>query len=194
MRGEKSGPGSSPLPMRGSPPRARGEAHPVLYYAATPRITPACAGRSRGYQGDEGRRWDHPRVRGEKHHLFHRGQNRLGSPPRARGEDKVKHRRIRLGGITPACAGRSRAWHKEHGKDTDHPRVRGEKTRFPLLPFPLPGSPPRARGEVAYVAENERVARITPACAGRSQTGAGNLRSARDHPRVRGEKPSTAFA
>ena len=50
-----------------------------------------------------------------------------GSPPRVRGEDRFHRHLVKVGRITPACAGRSEydAFRKT-GKQ-DHPRVCGEK-------------------------------------------------------------------
>ena len=50
----------------------------------------------------------------------------------------------------------------------DHPRVRGEKcSRINSLREDM-GSPPRARGKVKLCAEDNKLVRITPACAGKS--------------------------
>ena len=49
-------------------------------------------------------------------------------------------------GITPACAGISRAMPFHDGMLWDHPRVRGDKFRLPPCNTAYGGSPPRARG------------------------------------------------
>ena len=53
----------------------------------------------------------------------------LGSPPHARG--KAPDRQLGCGqrGITPACAGKSRADALVKYHCWDHPRMRGEKTK-----------------------------------------------------------------
>ena len=66
--------------------------------------------------------------------------------------------------ITPACAGKSRAWPGTTPCRRDHPRVCGEK------------SP--ADDELG----------ITPACAGKSWVATENRTIHGDHPRVCGEK------
>ena len=92
----------------------------------------------------------------------------LGSPPRARGEG-IQRRDGFIG-------------------MTDHPRVRGEKSRAARI-FRAPvGSPPRARGEAPAADRIPLSRRITPACAGRRMPNLPNCVVSKDHPRVRGEK------
>ena len=50
-----------------------------------------------------------------------------------------------------------------------------------------PGSPPRVRGILAMQHDDEQLKRITPACAGNTQTSAGGGPQLWDHPRVCGE-------
>ena len=72
------------------------------------RITPAYAGKSVLCSSGFSRKWDHPRVCGEKIGIKRQRANELGSPPRMRGKEypanshQPKHR------ITPAYAGKSR--------------------------------------------------------------------------------------
>ena len=72
----------------------------------------------------------------------------------------------------------------------DHPRMRGEYV-FDLFEFSaIMGSPPHARG-ILYAEDVEEVApRITPACAGNTNTRKEGVKSNRDHPRMRGEYPA----
>ncbi len=158
-------------------------------------ITPACAGRtSLGWLSMCGR-WDHPRVRGENV-VFDRppGVHR-GSPPRARGE----HRRPSLAchphRITPACAGRTAPLVGTNIRNSDHPRVRGENVAGLGFLDPVPGSPPRARGERHCRPRKHRKMGITPACAGRTIRRLVPGTPPWDHPRVRGENhPQPASA
>lgn len=67
-------------------------------------------------------------MRGEKiffEILF--GKNR-GSPPHARGKEPSHHAHMVVVRITPAYAGKSPAGPARPCTDTDHPRMRGEKT------------------------------------------------------------------
>ena len=70
MRGEKSTCCTACWTASGSPPHARGKAPGHAEVIVQPGITPACAGKSRqGKQQRAGGR-DHPRMRGEKHHIL----------------------------------------------------------------------------------------------------------------------------
>ena len=111
-------------------------------------ITPACAGKSVTYVCRDRRGWDHPRVCGEKSIFRRQRAQHLGSPPRVRGKglDNVLFwTRMR---ITPACAGKSRAWPGTTPCRRDHPRVCGEKSPAVEMPMTILGSPPRVRGKV----------------------------------------------
>ena len=105
---------------------------------------------------------------GEKGGKNHEIRHHLGSPPRVRGKGIRKRRQQHILGITPACAGKSRA---------------------PIgVQVPVQDPPPRVRGKVTVGWVPFSLFRITPACAGkRGPTGAGRA-PARDHPRVCGEK------
>ena len=50
-----------------------------------------------------------------------------GSPPRVRGKEDFQHLWLEGFGITPACAGKSRAAKRRWVYVWDHPRVCGEK-------------------------------------------------------------------
>ena len=97
-----------------------------------------------------------------------------GSPPRVRGKPLYTSTRSELSRITPACAGKTKFYPHQKKEEQDHPRVCGEN----LNPFThssaVVGSPPRVRGKptVSYFFGN--FARITPACAGKTQGGKGN--------------------
>ena len=91
---------------------------------------------------------DHPRVCGEKVHVFNIVCNGLGSPPRVRGKDSFV---ISSWGFT-----------------RDHPRMCGEKhmvTRALTLSL---GSPPHVRGKATGAGPATAGRGITPACAGKS--------------------------
>ena len=65
MRGEDTKPTSAELNKLGSPPHARGRLGPPFGLGAQRRITPACAGKTRGYNFVLRVASDHPRMRGE---------------------------------------------------------------------------------------------------------------------------------
>ena len=91
----------------GSPPRVRGK--DGLFSASFTgfRITPACAGKSRDRPRLHHGSGDHPRVCGEKAVRVIVTMDFTGSPPRVRGKDPLLSFYIGVGGITPACAGKS---------------------------------------------------------------------------------------
>ena len=172
----------------GSPPRVRGEVALVSWTVLAGGITPACAGRSALKDLTDEIKQDHPRVCGEKCIVHTIGQIRRGSPPRVRGEAVfMRLSRWRVG-ITPACAGRRVAYSAGCYTTEDHPRVCGEKSQLTLEVCNNPGSPPRVRGEVYAPVRRASCDRITPACAGRSDTAGHGFGAAKDHPRVCGEK------
>ena len=155
----------------GSPPRVRGEV--VRHDVGIPerRITPACAGRSKVFALILKRAEDHPRVCGEKSYLFCCLSGRLGSPPRVWGEAHHPPGTTAKLGITPACAGRRNLMFLSCYSRQDHPRVCGEKRPCTGRFFSRTGSPPRVRGEGPLAVPGIGAAGITPACAGRSQSG-----------------------
>ena len=108
-----------------------------------------------------------------------------------RGEerrDRLRHGRRR---ITPACAGRRLCNSGAVRLVEDHPRVCGEKRSPSRISGSIEGSPPRVRGEDGAQRKNERLRRITPACAGRSVHRATIHTATADHPRVCGEKSAS---
>ena len=127
-------------------------------------------------------------MRGEKPEPFQATGGQVGSPPRARGEERACGKHRALHGITPACAGRSCKYSSPLLVDGDHPRVRGEKRLCTNVVVYRPGSPPRARGEVVTMIHQYNIHGITPACAGRRCAFPLHPGRAWDHPRVRGEK------
>ena len=154
------------------------------------RITPACAGNSQALNTLSPLLEDHPRVCEEQRIHSPAVAVLVGSPPRVRGT--VVHGG--LGdvddGITPACAGNSiRPLHGPPG-GSDHPRVCGEQPCCMTRQMRLHGSPPRVRGTGPFCGEQEKLSRITPACAGNRFGGASWNAVRHHHPRVCGEQVS----
>ena len=91
-------------------------------------------------------------------------------------------------GITPAYAGKRHNDRNGQVTEKDHPRVCGEKSRSGLnLPRSW-GSPPRMRGKVKTPQKGLQGPRITPAYAGKRPLASLTTSTAKDHPRVCGEK------
>ena len=105
--GENVGGGCAPARLHGSPPRMRGKRRGWLCARATPRITPADAGKTaeRRICSDSGQ--DHPRGCGENKPRPSRFRPAPGSPPRMRGKRFTFRCRFPLVGITPADAGKT---------------------------------------------------------------------------------------
>ena len=110
-----------------------------------------------------------------------------GSPPHARGRLEAGHGHLDELGITPACAGKTDGVFGECGRDLDHPRMRGEDVDKFIFPVANKGSPPHARGRHLDDRVWVRGERITPACAGKTESAGGKPVVKRDHPRMRGE-------
>ena len=111
----------------------------------------------------------------------------MGSPPLARG---IRHIITCCGcgnGITPACAGNTPEDETSGLPFKDHPRLRGEYIPVLAPPPPAKGSPPLARGIHMSFKTSTSGPRITPACAGNTDSGGCNGKSNKDHPRLRGE-------
>ena len=94
-----------------------------------------------------------------------------------------------VGGITPACAGKSPQRAHCSPVPWDHPCVCGEKIEMPYELLLKEGSPPRMRGKGSRQLHSSAAVRITPARAGKSQARKAAAAVRRDHPRVCGEKP-----
>ena len=172
----------------GSPPRVRGKAIGDIWEMASPRITPARAGK-RNYSDDSV--WnlrDHPRACGEKLSLDSCVQIPVGSPPRVRGKVVTAAGVPGSPGITPARAGKSDLIKNGIAYLEDHPRACGEKaSRAPPVSSGT-GSPPRVRGKAWFCLPEYNRLRITPARAGKRAWRLWARPCGRDHPRACGEK------
>ena len=127
-------------------------------------------------------------MRGEQQWLMLICLMLLGSPPLARGTDKVLTHSFTFRGITPACAGNSRHWICAGLCRWDHPRLRGEQQCFKKSSVDAMGSPPLARGTAIYIFFHRLTPRITPACAGNRREAFCAAAVGKDHPRLRGEQ------
>mgnify|MGYP000870533973 CR=1 FL=1 len=115
----------------------------------------------------------------------------VGSSPHTRGARGRVHRHRRPVWIIPAYAGSTGFSSIRYSSAWDHPRIRGEHDVHVHLRNDIPGSSPHTRGApfrdgITYVEK-----RIIPAYAGSTESGPTEVLAARDHPRIRGEHPST---
>ena len=151
-------------------------------------ITPAYAGKRKHAADVRSVEQDHPRLCGEKFLSCRHKYLNVGSPPPMRGKVKYACKEWNRPGITPAYAGKRRKNRDSYNGKKDHPRLCGEKncqhTQFQIVI----GSPPPMRGKVLEVCKMKVGIRITPAYAGKRGVVVTPLCSARDHPRLCGEK------
>ena len=179
--------------LKGSPPRMRGKGRcrppvpPVL------GITPACAGKRMRLFRLFRPTGDHPRVCGEECQPGPRSPGWVGSPPRMRGRVSAGATLPRLGGITPAYAGKSFQPFFHPPRWRDHPRVCGEEHHPTQSSAGSRGSPPRMRGRAVWKDIKHAEQGITPAYAGKRDKLAIALIGAEDHPRVCGEEDQTKY-
>ena len=160
---------SSPIGRQmGSPPRMRGKGEVEAGKESVDRITPAYAGKRGRCPRPAGRRWDHPRVCGEKIRARLHPRFLVGSPPRMRGKERKRCCTATGTGITPAYAGKRSAGREFGTAAWDHPRACGEKAFLGEDAGGQPLSPPRMRGKGNVSHYHEQEPRITPAYAGKS--------------------------
>ena len=151
------------------------------------RITPARAGKTSGLSWTVTETGDHPRACGENHVEPFLPWVDAGSPPRVRGKRFRDADRLRLEGITPARAGKTRTKGCNSLGRADHPRACGENS---FVKFPIKmslGSPPRVRGKLYLLRDSLDRIGITPARAGKTRSSILNTVSRKDHPRACGE-------
>ena len=125
--GEKNPDTCESYVQEGSPPRMRGKDGTGYKLVQIVGITPAYAGKSAFRYLESRRRWDHPRVCGEKGSKMILSGLRPGSPPRMRGKAAIAARQAPAARITPAYAGKSVKLRFALHNQRDHPRVCGEK-------------------------------------------------------------------
>ena len=106
----------------------RGKDFRTASVGATPRITPAYAGKSIIHKKSVYSMWDHPRLCGEKFAVVNNQIVPLGSPPPMRGKVPQFYFSQTVYRITPAYAGKSYKLALRASWNWDHPRLCGEKS------------------------------------------------------------------
>ena len=190
MGGEKREEKQAGNNWEGSPPHGRGKAAFVVRFNSSHRITPAWAGKSSNRKSVEAMARDHPRMGGEKVVVLNLVRFYPGSPPHGRGKAHELRTLPRAIRITPAWAGKRHKAVLSSGRNGDHPRMGGEKQMFTMDLHGARGSPPHGRGKVYGCCDGVEMMRITPAWAGKRLVTDTGRWSARDHPRMGGEKRS----
>ena len=165
----------------------RGKPDNPCTHSTAAGITPADAGKTSRCRCCRCRCWDHPRGCGEN--PIRDSQNKItrGSPPRMRGKLCQELHGLLDRGITPADAGKTNTCPDCYTAAEDHPRGCGENARKDFSAARYEGSPPRMRGKLKQTNGRLSMTRITPADAGKTQSGGRGLLLCRDHPRGCGE-------
>ena len=129
----------------------------------------------------------HPRVCGENGGIAEGKPQPGGSSPRVRGKLSVAAFLIAIGGLIPACAGKTRASSRPSSLYRAHPRVCGENSPSHPASYTARGSSPRVRGKPSSKLNPRLFRGLIPACAGKTVSFQGMNALKPAHPRVCGE-------
>ena len=175
------------IPGTGTPPLARGKLPeiPVCFFKL--RNTPACAGKTQNRRDTDGPSKEHPRLRGENLKAPIGTLAVQGTPPLARGKHGPLLQTQQMVGNTPACAGKTWSPAPDSTNGWEHPRLRGENDQALNGSNVRSGTPPLARGNLAFPWAGMSMSRNTPACAGKTKNSLTNVGIKAEHPRLRGE-------
>ena len=111
----------------------------------------------------------------------------VGSSPRVRGKRAGDGEDAGLGGLIPACAGKTSASRSRTRSAWAHPRVCGENCGRHPVPSWNVGSSPRVRGKLLLGLGGLGVRGLIPACAGKTPSPTTGRPRLSAHPRVCGE-------
>ena len=192
IRGEHAAKARDELSLTGSSPHTRGALQLVYFGVVGAGIIPAYAGSTQVGRILTYVAPDHPRIRGE-----HRRQGLIvgqgagssphtrGAPPEAAGQDRKRR-------IIPAYAGSTGGRVQGDRTGWDHPRIRGEHRERRSYGAWRVGSSPHTRGAPGVALGVVPHTGIIPAYAGSTPVPGGSSATRRDHPRIRGEHPTTS--
>ena len=153
----------------------------------SPRLIPACAGKTRVNNASTRRVRAHPRVCGENFDFCPYRWAGSGSSPRVRGKPRGYMTITAAQRLIPACAGKTRLSRPGSLWRRAHPRVCGENfANLTGLRFGK-GSSPRVRGKRQECWLSPGRSRLIPACAGKTSIWLLTSSMRRAHPRVCGE-------
>ncbi len=207
VRGENATFARSAASGIGTSPRAWGKQAVKTWIEQAGRNIPTCVGKTRGRARRQGRRPEHPHVRGENTYPPPLCRPLRGTSPRAWGK------RPREGGGSPPHGTSPRAWGKPHlplgrgfdmrniptcvGKtvrdlvsltlNPEHPHVRGENQIGANPIVGLLGTSPRAWGKRTQGFRALLRVRNIPTCVGKTWRRVDEIFSTTEHPHVRGE-------
>ena len=150
-------------------------------------LIPAHAGKTGGLVPDLRAARAHPRSRGENAVLERVDGEGAGSSPLTRGKHHVSAPRVRLVGLIPAHAGKTRRRTRFTSSRWAHPRSRGENMQPRATASSLVGSSPLTRGKHWGHHTTIDINGLIPAHAGKTKERTRGRRVFRAHPRSRGE-------
>ena len=166
------------LPERhvGSPPLARGKPQQGRESSDCARLIPAHAGKT-SFRGRTSRLCPvHPRSRGENKFGWPLPDLTSGSSPLTRGKLALCSLETAQGRFIPAHAGKTCFSSARRGRQTAHPRSRGENQIPILRAFSPGGSSPLTRGKLIAGDRCRVRVRLIPAHAGKTGGGRSHYR------------------
>ena len=135
----------------------------------------------------------HPRVCGENLPEHAPEDWETGSSPRVRGKRSWEANSSSIGGLIPACAGKTHGWPERCAFPPAHPRVCEENALQVRDGGEIRGSSPRVRGKRRGFQRITQLFGLIPACAGKTTEGGLITLRAEAHPRVCGENMRSGF-
>ena len=171
----------------GSSPLTRGKHAARVNRRVEHGLIPAHAGKTIRSRGVRTPPRAHPRSRGENRTRRAFPGSPAGSSPLTRGKRPTRDRSRTGSGLIPAHAGKTAQYEGIAGAKRAHPRSRGENQSTVAIVVDEPGSSPLTRGKHPRHHARRIRARLIPAHAGKTATGAGRHSWRRAHPRSRGE-------
>ena len=154
---------------KGSSPRVRGKLVVVRRRGLSPRLIPACAGKTFHVQRLRRRVAAHPRVCGENSADFTMRIRDGGSSPRVRGKPSTFNDSGGVSRLIPACAGKTARTSRCGSGTAAHPRVCGENPGGVGVGGGDDGSSPRVRGKRRRRGRLRDRMGLIPACAGKTR-------------------------
>ena len=129
----------------------------------------------------------HPHARGDNLRTARRMRGDIGSPPRAWGQLKLKLIVVTAFRFTPTRVGTTRFIRHLSPPGAVHPHARGDNTGMALSGSFIPGSPPRAWGQLALPAKARLLERFTPTRVGTTTPSRAVPACISVHPHARGD-------
>ena len=150
-------------------------------------LIPACTGKTLSRRTAQRASSAHPRMCGENQGLTWQQRPTAGSSPHVRGKPRDGTRVDHLGGLIPACTGKTSQRARRWSESRAHPRVCGENMACWPARVSVSGSSPRVRRKRHERHVHARVPRLIPACAGKTVWVCAAVFGIPAYPRVCGE-------